>query len=180
MNLQQLISQPDLDEVEFRNIMLKYYPNENPEVFLDIMRNLFNEEVVDNPDCQIKLGRYVESYDDEEEDYEFVDVGLDVLSEKKHYSLSFIPWKEILGYAVDNAMETFVNTHDMTREEVIAHILVEITFYGYTAQAIDDASDSLSKRMEDLKDPVKREQATVTLDELIDILENKEEKDEDE
>lgn len=157
MNLQQLISQPDLDEVEFRNVMLKYYPKEDPEVFFNIMSNLFKEDVVDNPDRQINLGRYVEKYDEEEEEYEFVDVGLDVISERKHYSLSFIPWKEILGYGVDDAIKRFVDTKDMTREEVIAHILVEITFYGYDAEKIDDVAEALRQQMKEIDEMKKND-----------------------
>lgn len=183
MNLQQLISQPDLNKNMFISVLSEHYPNEDPEVFFDIMEKLFQEEdVIDNPDRQIAIEYYMEETEDDI--YEFMDVGLDVVSENKHYSLSFIPWKEILGYGVDNALAKYEGQSQLSQEEIIAHILVEMTFYGYDAESIDKQCEELTQRVEEL-DKIKQEDPDfldktpgISFDEVIEMLRKETEDDE--
>jgi hypothetical protein len=62
------------------------------------------------------------------------------------WSMSFIPWAEYLGLDVTS------RGVDLTHEQVLAHILWEITFFGWTADAVAKNSDDLRDTIDDLED----------------------------
>jgi len=63
------------------------------------------------------------------------------------YALEYTPWSEWLGYEVaQNVLKK------MSKEEIVAHCLWEMTFMGFTQNKIRRKLNSLKKRARDVKD----------------------------
>lgn len=64
----------------------------------------------------------------------------------QNYSLSFIDWAKLLP------CEIRVVGIDLTPDQVLAHILWEITFYGFSNEATQEKGDELKASMKELDD----------------------------
>lgn len=72
-----------------------------------------------------------------QDDEEFTDVYLDNGEEK--WSTSFVDWNELVDLpVVDKIKEEITGT--------LAHVLYDITFYGFTRKSVLDESDDLRER----------------------------------
>ncbi|MEW6738563.1 MAG: DUF6557 family protein [Nitrospirota bacterium] len=65
---------------------------------------------------------------------------------KQSYAIEYMPWSKWLGCEVDRKV-----LRKMTREEIAAHCLWEMTFAGFTQDRIRREINKLRKRVEDLK-----------------------------
>lgn len=70
-----------------------------------------------------------------EGDHAYVDVSGKEEHEDTSYSLSLTPWDEWLGYQLSNSLPT---------SDAIAHILWEMTFYGFTNEAVVKVGEDLA------------------------------------
>jgi len=61
----------------------------------------------------------------------FVDVCLRSEDGDEYFSLDFLPWESLLELNVDSNIE-------LTKEEMMAHILWELTFWGFSASKVDE------------------------------------------
>ena len=87
------------------------------------------------------------------------------------YAFSYTPWAEILDMRVDAD-----NISSVGAEELAADILYEMTFWGFTAKAIDEKIQELQEVLNDtqydslpdlLEDAIIRKRSTPTEDELL-------------
>lgn len=83
-------------------------------------------------------------------------VGLDDV-DGKQYSLSFIPWADLLNHEVrikdcDRDGGSDRNTVDLTPAQMLAHVLWEITFYGYSSVEIGERDAELSAIVAEFND----------------------------
>ncbi|MCL4536202.1 MAG: hypothetical protein M1610_01200 [Nitrospirae bacterium] len=65
---------------------------------------------------------------------------------KQSYALEYTPWSKWLGYEVSSKV-----LKRMSKEEIIAHCLWEMTFMGFTQNKIRRELNKLKKRVEDIK-----------------------------
>ncbi|MEW6599821.1 MAG: DUF6557 family protein [Nitrospirota bacterium] len=66
---------------------------------------------------------------------------------KQSYAIEYSPWSKWLGYEVDNKV-----LKKMTKEEIVAHCLWEMTFMGFTQSRIRSRLSVLKRRVKDLKE----------------------------
>jgi len=62
-----------------------------------------------------------------------------------HYALDLCSWEEWLGMDID--IDTL---RDYTKEEIVAHCLYEMTFCGFTQDAVTDLKDEINRRIEEI------------------------------
>ena len=75
---------------------------------------------------------------DRGEDDVIIDVCIYSVEEDELYALDFVPWKDFIDAKV-------VSSSSFSKEETVAHILWEITFWGFSPQVIERNSQSLKK-----------------------------------
>jgi hypothetical protein len=84
---------------------------------------------------------------------------------KQSYAIEYMPWSEWLGCEVDRKV-----LRKMTREEIAAHCLWEMTFAGFTQDRIRREINMLRKRVKDIK---KGKVKTIPYEEVMKRLKNK-------
>lgn len=63
------------------------------------------------------------------------------------YSLSFVSWSKIVGYELDEE-----NVKEYGEEEILADVLSEITFHGFTEEEIEKEKAALDKIVAEVKE----------------------------
>jgi len=148
MNLQQLLSIPDLDFAIFEEVLEEQYGYKDASHYKEVLQEMFMLEL--SPEADTSLCYWFVSHaPDEPEDYPAYEVTLFREGEGgKSYACDMLPWNELLAYNVDVLIQEWVNTHQMLVEEVLAHIIYEITFYGMTEQEVQEQRDRLLEVIE--------------------------------
>jgi len=82
------------------------------------------------------------------EDYEnFKDsISEERANQEESYALEFRPWKEWLGMAIDSDT---ANNLDLSRADILAHVLYEMTFVGFDEIEVQSKKDNLDARLEE-------------------------------
>ena len=142
MNLQQLLRDPSLDVRKVSDIINETYFKERQEQHgaidwvevIDRMK-LIGLEPNDRPT------RFVieEVYED---DILYYDVSC-VVDDQDKYAVDLTPWRETLSYDIHQLIIEYVLTGKMSREEMVAHVIAEMTFYGFEEQNIDTMIERL-------------------------------------
>lgn len=144
MNLQQLISLPDLDFLVFKETLTDVYGVSKPTDYLAVMEEMFMLEL--DPEAETTL-QYIlvpemdtatPTIDQIHDADPVFDVGVYNPVDGKKYACDYTPWNQLLAYQVDEAIALWVGQDIMLVEELLAHILHEITFYGMTAKRVDE------------------------------------------
>ena len=80
------------------------------------------------------------------------------------WAIEFRPWDEFLGMTIDK--ETLNN---FTSEEIVCHILYEMTFCGYDQEEIQSKFEDLQARADEVKNMTKEdlEKNTISLEDLM-------------
>ncbi|MAF24469.1 hypothetical protein CL634_02685 [bacterium] len=73
---------------------------------------------------------------DPEEIIEYIDVCLYNESEDKTYAIDMTAWPELLNMRIEDCSS-------LDFREVLAHILYEITFYGYTSATVEEKREEI-------------------------------------
>lgn len=73
----------------------------------------------------------------------FIDVCLLNKTNNETYSIDFLPWENL----IDKEIETNLK---LTPEKIAAHILWEITFWGWSSNAVKQAGNEIIKENESL------------------------------
>lgn len=148
MNLQQLLLREDLDFDELSRYIAYHYNSDkfthpltyNRQQVLDVLRSI--DIVAPDQPTRFSLSFTKEDVfeDDDDEPAVYADVNCIVTEGKveKTYDVSLVPWRESLAYDVEDALSSGLPT-----EEVLAHILAEITFYGVREDSIDNMIERL-------------------------------------
>lgn len=156
MNLQQLLLREDLDFDELSRYIAYHYNSDkfthpltyNRQQVLDVLRSI--DIVAPDQPTRFSLSFTKEDVfeDDDDEPAVYADVGCVVTEEgvDKSYDVSLVPWRESLAYDVDESLRCGLDP-----EEVLAHILAEITFYGVHEDSIDNMIERLRTRQETVK-----------------------------
>lgn len=149
MNLQELLleTKQNFDFDKFKETFSQYYLYENPYPFLGLIDSISKMKVNDDSDHEIALNFYRDWFDEKDETL-YPDVGVNVLSENKHYSMSLTPIQTVAGYRVDEIYKTYIQTDKLSKEEVLAHILVEITFYGFDDESIAKTTNEIKQTID--------------------------------
>lgn len=66
---------------------------------------------------------------------------------QQSYALEYTPWSKWLGYEVSRSV-----LHKLSKEEIAAHCLWEMTFAGFTQEKIWRKISALKKQTQDIKD----------------------------
>lgn len=144
MNLQQLISLPDLDFLVFKETLTDVYGISKPTDYLAVMEEMFMMELHPEADTSLQYilvpemdtaSPTIDQIHDTDPPF---DVGVYDPADGKNYACDYTPWNQLLAYQVDEAINLWVGQDVMLLEELLAHILHEITFYGMTAQRVDE------------------------------------------
>lgn len=161
MNLQQLLRDPSLDARKVSDIINATYFKERQE-----QREIIDwVEVIDRmkliglkPNDEPTRFVIEEVYED---DILYYDVSC-VVDDKDKYAVDLTPWRESLSYDIHQLIIEFVLTGKMSREEMVAHVIAEMTFYGFEEQNIDAMIERLRGPHETFE--------VVSIDELFDSL----------
>lgn len=161
MNLQQLISLPDLDYAVFAETLTEVYEVEEPEEYLAVLQEMFMltpripDEEKDKPVFEYTMRVYQDiiPMDEGEEDYvDYVyDCSLKREGDDISYSTGLVPWEALLAYSVDSILKEWVYKEGLMEEQIIAHILYDVTFYSMTSAGTDEAIAELTERLAQVK-----------------------------
>ena len=81
------------------------------------------------------------------------------------YALEYTPWSKWLGYEVSQRL-----LKKMSKDEIVAHCLWEMTFAGFTQEKIRRKIRTLKKQIQDIKDGKVK---TITHEEAMALFEEK-------
>jgi hypothetical protein len=81
------------------------------------------------------------------------------------YSLAYTPWSKWLGYEVAKKL-----LKKMSKDEIVAHCLWEMTFAGFTQEKIRRKISALKKQSQDIKDGKVK---TISYEEAMALFEGK-------
>jgi len=73
----------------------------------------------------------------------------------KYFGYGLTPWNELIDTEIINEIE------ELKDYEILAEILCELTFYGWTQQKQEEFSDMLEERMDQVKEEIKDGKCTV-------------------
>lgn len=151
-----------IKEVSFSDVIKVlegYYDFDETKGFLITWSELFNEifnlEIIDagNQDMWIELIE-VDGYIDVEGRRE---------GENVSYGLGFTDWKEILQMEVRTDL-------DLSKEEITAHIVYDITWYGATQDMIGEKKEIIKERILEVEEAIEEgnlDEKTRDLDDLF-------------
>lgn len=129
--------------IDVEESLLDLYPDpsENIEGYRQVYEELNSLEPSDNEDnCTIVIEL---QYDDiEKKNYYSVSGLIDGMT----YGIEFSPWEEWLGYYVDENL-----LKEMSKEEIVAHCLYEMTWAGFTQKDIKERVDEIEQVIQDYK-----------------------------
>ena len=131
----------------FNIIHQEYYKNKYPEGKIQEAdcgyRRVFEELLMlpdkPNEEYQILVKKQVDDFDGEE----FVDVSLYCNEDKEAYSIDLTPWSNLIDAKIFSYQ--LAGLRDV---EIIAHILWEITFYGFSEDRITLERTDLKRLIE--------------------------------
>lgn len=130
-------------------VLKRKYPKDwkgagNGEGFEMVFNNLKEMEPVSRDDgMKIEIKHIVQNFEGEIEEFDSVG-GVD--DDGKRWALDFIPWAEWLGMGIhENTLQNY------SHEEIVAHALWEMTFYGYYEEDIQQKADDLRKAKEEIE-----------------------------
>lgn len=148
MTLRELIEyiyDNDLDTDLYTSIYNNYYTSADATL-PDVIEcyNLVVQEIVElpqfqNSDHHILLESVVDS------DSTRVDVCLFDTAEGKSYSVDYIDWSELVDLLVEDRV-------GLCHYDRLAHVLWELTFHGFTRDAIRESALELEKASEELSE----------------------------
>ena len=139
--------------VTFNIIYLEYY--ENVEYLSDktiddiigsytsVCRELLELGISDDMYTNNLKINVKESIDDMVSEEPYIDVGLYDKKADKVYAIDFTPWDQL----IDTEVYSLVDLDDSS---LLAHILWEITFYGYSNEKVVAEKNRLDKLLEDI------------------------------
>jgi hypothetical protein len=78
--------------------------------------------------------------------------GSDFADSETSFAIEMVPWEEWIGMDIDPAT---LKAHDGA--DIIAHCLLEMTFYGFDQNAIRKEKEEIERRAEDLRNMTKEE-----------------------
>ena len=93
-------------------------------------------------------GRNGKLHKDTEDAELFPNVSEEFLNSEVTWALEFNKWCEFLGMEIDT--ET-ANNIELSRADIVAHILYEMTFIGYEEEEIQDKANELKEAVEEIK-----------------------------
>ena len=138
MTLRQLISKVVDNHGLFKVVMLlkeQYYTDIETENVENIFKH-YSMAVTGLVECtqeKTNLHKIIickELDDLVEPPEEYTDVRLSNIDETELYATDLTPWRRLIDLEIDNKI-------NISEEESLAHILYDITFYGYTEAEID-------------------------------------------
>jgi len=93
-------------------------------------------------------GRNGKLHKDTEDAELFPNADEEFLNSEVNWALEFNKWCEFLGMEIDTETS---NNIELSRADIVAHILYEMTFIGYEEEEIQDKMDDLKQRVEEIK-----------------------------
>mgnify|MGYP000861809187 FL=1 len=170
MILKELITGKDFDTIWKR--LVELYPDQEDlketysEVF-DKLQNLTVEKIEDPYEIVIDMIDEKEEHkklfskeEDSltEEEFNQLGISYDVSGRKSDgvkYGIEFVPWEEWLGMGISKeTLDTF------DENEIIAHVLWEMTFIGYEQEEIQAEFDRLVQLVNEIEEEYKQKQKT--------------------
>jgi hypothetical protein len=187
MILKQLIEDTSWEEIKESLIRVCKVSDDNFDGYMSVIQKLSDMEPVLNktricvewvpPDEKFNDEGYWDVHgkdgtlQKDTDDFQFFkDCSEEFANSEVTYAIEFTPWKEWLGMEIDP--ET-ANNIELTRSDIVAQCLWEMTFCGYEEEEIQEKVDDLKKRVEDFEKmtPEEIKNNTCTLEELKERLE---------
>ena len=181
MKLWDLIRLVNFDDVS--EALKKQYDYEDTDGYEYVFCKLFDMEPVTPKDNMRIIVEWIEPderfnesgywrvdgkcgklYKDEEPPEHLEGCNDDFLNSEVGYALDFTPWNEWLGMEIDE-----ISFQKLTKDEVCARILWEMTFHGFDEEPIQERSKELLDMVEDIK-LGKSKGTVVDIDELKKLL----------
>jgi hypothetical protein len=159
MILKDLLDDADYDEV-FEELKNNYYKDESQEELLEVHAN-YNEVFNKLMNLELEFGsdNYTLNITTEKE-WDFDENGNSYHTDKtywhvncindttkENYGIDFCRWNEVLGYDVVRDQ-----VKEIGKSSYIAHVLYELTYYGFDENSIADVADGLKEMLNDCKE----------------------------
>lgn len=150
MTVSELICNADFN-LAWDIIEKEYYAEDEnkiniKETYKSFLLLLTKLEVKENK--PYKILSLIEYFDDLEEDVEMKiwDISMFSHEDDTIYSLSFIDWGEVMGYDVCKK-----SLNDYGAAAVTAHLLYELSYFGFDEQSVNAEKEKLAKRHEEVE-----------------------------
>jgi hypothetical protein len=107
----------------------------------------------------------------------FQEADKEFLNSEVSYAIEMTPWNEWLGMEIDQ--ET-ANNVELTRADIVAHCMWEMTFFGFEEEKIQEILNDLNEKSEEIKNMSEEDlkKNTISLDELKEKIDKGNSKDE--
>lgn len=182
MKFKELLNELTWAQIEEALIRLYMVDEVNLENYMSVVRKLSTMKPVES-----KMRLCVDWIQDDEK-FSFNDKGFWSVYGKDGsevtWAIEFTKWNELLGMSIDP--ET-ANNIELSKADIVAHLLYELTFCGYEEEEIQDKANELNERVEEVKNMSDEElkKNCCTMDELRERLkkiteENQDERDNEE
>lgn len=112
------------------------------DVYMNVLVELLNKPEFESHD-RLSVDERIDDLSDPPEMY--VDVHILKPDEDEPWALDFVPWSTLIDLKIVNKLK-------LKPEELLAHILWEITFHGYSESKVDEES----KKLQELADRIDR------------------------
>lgn len=139
MTFYELIAKHNWEDI--RAILLLLYPDEEKnlvgygEAFIEL-RNT----APTSSDMAIHIEREGEPEGVDGDSYE--DVFALKFDDKERYALDFVVWAQVLAMPISKK-----TLREYTELEIVSHLLFELTFYGYSSEAVKEKRSKLDEAM---------------------------------
>ena len=183
MKFKELLDDVTWSQIEEALIRIYNVTPHNMEGYMSVVQNLSNMTPKESVDMRICIdwvppdGNLVEEgywdihgkngtlHKDTEDAKLFPKAGEDWLNSEVTWSLEFNKWCEFLGMNIDP--ET-ANNIELSKADIVAHILYEMTFVGYDEEEIKEQADELKRQVDEIKNMSEEEikKNTISLDDL--------------
>ena len=146
MNIKELVYKISYKKV-FNEIYKYYLQNRSDDSVTELdscmylaWNNLSKTEYKKSDDeevegCKIALMQ-VEQNEEQCIEEEYIDVCLHNETKNESFAIDFLPWEHLM-------QKQIINPLGLNKEQVMAHILWELTFWGYSSEKVVKAGESI-------------------------------------
>jgi hypothetical protein len=123
----------------------EYYPDQanSEREGIDCSYQVVVGELLELPPKEARYEICVHKKDGAEE----TDVSLYCEEDEETYAMDLTPWEDIIDAKIKNDLQTLTWEH-----ELLAHILWEITFYGFTQDKVELSKDQMEQLVEEVRE----------------------------
>ena len=126
-------------DILYKTIYLSYYLNKDEIVDMGMVHSSYGAamgELLELPDKQTDYKLVVEKVEDGH--------AVKLVERDETYALDHVSWEDLIGATILD------ETKQLLKHEILAHILWEITFYGFTLERVNQQREEFQQTVDEV------------------------------